>query len=642
MKTYEERMQSVQGKIKKKQTQRKALMATAGMLCLCIVAGLLLPKGSNGGVPIEPGIDISQYSDSQYFKVIEAINRNFPNYNDQYRDNEDDLVANEVMLPPVVAAPGSNSDMGETWKPSTAAPNGSVEITDHQVAGVLEADIIKRSQTHIFYLKGNTLEVYPIAGLETKLLNTWCLKTDLDAFYYSTKMYLSADATRINLVISGFGDVFAKEKKSAFVQVVSLDVTDPANIKEANCLYVTGSLLSSRMVEDQMLLMAQYRMDSKVDFEEESTFLPQYGQPGDMQSISAENIVVPDKLAYNEYNKAYTVVILLDGKDMTVLDSGAFMSYSTKLYVSQERIYACRFSGMPAETIFENAYMATSMTEISCMSYSPDGLKIQGTFEVEGTIKDQYSMDEHDGIFRVLTSTYRAYRYYNNKTTATSATVDAQGNTAPPNSGAPIVDNVRIPRDSWNANLTCFKVGTWEKIAEVKDFAPEGEMVESVRFDGDYAYVCTAVVVTLTDPVFFFDMTDLDNIIVKDTGTIDGYSSSLIQLNDGFLMGIGFDENRCLKVEVYTETADGVEAVCAYTQWVSFASEYKAYYIDRENNLFGIPTNDGYILLQFDGYQLTELARTKFLGVLNNTRGVVIDKCLYAFGTDGYAVQELN
>ena len=78
MKTYEERMQSVQGKLKKKQTQRKALMATAGMLCLCIVAGLLLPKGSNEGVPVEPGIDIFQYSDSQYFKVIEAISRDLP------------------------------------------------------------------------------------------------------------------------------------------------------------------------------------------------------------------------------------------------------------------------------------------------------------------------------------------------------------------------------------------------------------------------------------------------------------------------------------------------------------------------------------------------------------------------------------
>lgn len=628
MKTYEERMQSVQQKLQRKKFKHRVLSATAGALCLCILVSVVFPHFQNRN-------DVDQYSDSEYFKVIEAINRDFPKRDENYWLEgifRDDVLVSGGMDMAVPEA----SDRLES--PGAEDINASVEITVHQVAGVLEADIIKRSQTHIFYLKGNTLEVYPIAGLDTKLLSTWCLNVEQDCYYYETEMYLSADATRINLITSGYGAVFQENTKSAFVQILSLDVADPMDIRQTNCVYVSGSLLSSRMVGDQMLIMAQYRMDNRIDFEDESTFLPQYGKLGDMQSIPAENIVVPEKLS----DKTYTVVTLLDGKDMTILDSGAFMSYSTQLYVSQERIYASRFSGMHEEAIFENAYMATNMTEISCMSYSSGGIKIQGTFKVEGTIKDQYSMDEYDGIFRVLTSTYRAYRYYNNNIAATNSTVDAQGNTAPPNSGAPIVNNIQLPRDSRNANLTCFKVGTWEQVAQVAQFAPDGETVESVRFDGDYAYVCTAVVVQLTDPVFFFDMSDLNHIIVKDTGTIDGYSGSLVQLNDGFLLGIGFDENRCLKVEVYTETADGVEAVCEYTQWVSFASEYKAYFIDRENNLFGIPTNDGYILLQFDGYQLTEIARTKFLGLLNYTRGVVIDKCLYAFGIDGYAAQELN
>ena len=617
MKTYEERMQSVQGKLKKKQTQRKALMATAGMLCICIIVGLVLPH-------LKDDNDIQMYADNEYFKVIEAINRDFPNRDEKdfwwsWITEEDTLVNSdrmEAMTPvePVPEAPGEAPDYSLN---GDIDDNSSVEITDNQVAGVLEADIIKRSQTHIFYLKGNMLEVYPIAGLGTELLNTWCLKTKENAYYYSADMYLSADATRINLIISGFGNVFSEVKRSAFVQVVSLDVTDPANIKEANCLYVTGSLLSSRMVGDQMLLMAQYRMDNRIDFEDASTFLPQYGVPENMQSVPADNIVVPDKLS----NTTYTVVTLLDGKDMTVVDSGAFMSYSTELYVSAERIYATR-SYTKEEEIDQSLTTNKTMTEISCMVYGEDGLTPDGSFCVEGTVKNQYSMDEYNGIFRIVTATNRQETIFTK--------IGDNGYTA----------------SRWetkrNANLSCFQVGSWEQVAQVEQFAPEGETVESVRFDKDYAYVCTAVVVTLTDPVFFFDMTDLNNIIVKDTGTIDGYSSSLIQLNDGFLMGIGFDENRCLKVEVYTETAGGVEAVCSYTQWVSFASEYKAYYIDRENNLFGIPTNDGYILLQFDGYQLTELARTKFLGVLNNTRGVVIDKCLYAFGTDGYAVQELN
>lgn len=619
MKTYEERMEAVRGKLKRKQIQRRAMAATAGALCICLVAGFLLPKPSN---ETNPGADISQYSDNNYIKVIEAINRDLPKNNSPENSTlgslDDIFLGGDFVVEPEAGVPMAPSDAPDYSLEGSVDSNASVEITDHQVAGVLEADIIKRSQTHIFYLYGHILEVYPIAGKDTALLSTWCLQLYDNIYYYDTEMYLSADATRINLVVTGYGNVFSETKRSAFVQVVSLDVTDPAHVKEVSCVYLTGGLISTRMVGDQMLVMTQYRMDETYDFDDESTFLPQYGTPEDMQSVPAGNIVVPDKLT----NSTYTVVTLLDGKDMTVVDSGAFMSHSTQLYVSKDRIYATRnFTKMVEVDITRCIDM--DMTEVSCMTYGADGLTPDGTFCVEGTVKNQYSMDEHGGIFRIVTGTAR---------------LETVKQWSVGEGGIISVTNTR----KRNANLTCFKVGTWEQVAQVEQFAPEGETVESVRFDGDYAYVCTAVVVTLTDPVFFFDMTDLDNIIVKDTGTIDGYSSSLIQLNDGFLLGIGFDENRCLKVEVYTETDDGVESVCTYSQWLSFASDYKAYYIDRENNLFGIPTNDGYILLQFDGYQLHELARTtNIYGTLNLTRGVVIDKWLYVFGRNGFEVQEL-
>lgn len=613
MKTYEERMQSVQQKLQHKQGRRRALMATAGVLCLCIIAGIVLPYFKDDN-------DIQMYADSDYFKIIEAINRDFPKREENFWTELDGILDADDLIYGTASpeAGGMDGAVQENNAP-TASPdmsediNGSVEITDHQVAGVLEADIIKRSQAHIFYLNGNTLEVYPIAGLDTKRIGTWCLNTKEDVYYYSnTEMYLSADASRINLVVSGFGNMFENDKKSAFVQVISLDVTDPANIKEANCLYVTGSLLSSRMVGDQMLLMAQYRMDNKVDFEDESTFLPQYGVPENMQSVPADNIVVPEKLS----DKTYTVVTLLDGKDMSILDSGAFMSYSTELYVSTERIYATRTYTEEEEIDKSNA-VNKQMTQISCMAYGDSGLKPEGTFCVEGTVKNQYSMDEYGGIFRIVTATSRR-----------NIVIYESGNQA-------------MSATKRNANLTCFKVGTWEQVAQVAQFAPEGETVESVRFDGDYAYVCTAVVVTLTDPVFFFDMTDLNNIIVKDTGTIEGYSSSLIQLNDGYLMGIGFDDQRDLKVEIYEETENGVASVCDIIYHMNFASEYKAYYIDRENNLFGIPVQDGYVLLQFDGYQLHQVAKAVTLGAMNDTRGVVIDGYLYVLSPNYFDVLKI-
>lgn len=615
MKTYEERMQSVQGKLRKKQTQRKALMATAGVVCLCIIAGIVLPHFKDDN-------DIQMYANNEYFKVIEAINRDFPQHKEEdwkFEIEKDLWIEAAPVSPPAAAAPGDYGSTGDLSKPNTALPNGSVEITDHQVAGVLEADIIKRSQTHIFYLDGPHLQVYPIAGEDTKLLCTWDLPVNEDAYYYrNVEMYLSADATRINLVISGSGKVLNPERWDAFVQLISLDISDPENIKQENCTYISGNLYTVRMVGDQLIVVSNYRPENEIDFSKPETFLPHVGEGEELQPVPADQIIVPDKLN----NLTYTVVTMLDGKTMDVIDSGAFMSYASRIYVSQERIFATRgytTQEFVRKTTNKEIYESKTMTEISCMNYDEEGFACAGTFKVEGYVESQYQMDEHEGIFRVVTETYSVEQQHRE-----NGTVEVFRN------------------QKRNANLYCFEVGTWEQKAVIEDFAPEGETVESVRFDGDYAYVCTAVVVTLKDPVFFFDMTDLNNIIVKDTGTIDGYSSSLIQLNDDLLLGIGFDNDRTLKVEVYQETETGVQSLCAFnTNIREFASDYKAYYIDREKNLFGIPTQGGYLLLMFDGYQLAELARAEYTGYVLYTRGVVVDHYLYVFGSVGFDVVKI-
>lgn len=618
MKTYEERTQAVEKKLHRRRTQLRWTAATAGMLCLCILVGIALPHFENE--PDNGKTDILMNNKTEenvgdYAKVIRVIRAYEEKYQSDYVDGipEDAPIFGEVVedMPVAPGAPlpeiNSQPSKGENQ-------NSSVEITDHQVAGVLEADIIKRSQTHIFYLHNNKLDVYPIAGIDTQLLSSMEIGIDEGVYYGDAMMYLSADAARLNVIVSGWvrGPVAVGwDSIDSFVKVISLDVSDPANIREQKCMIFTGSYTTSRMIGDNILLISNFTMDAQVDFEDESTFLPQYGTPGQMESISASCIVVPEELT----DKDYTVVTLLDGKNMTVLGSGAFMSYSNQLYVSAENIYATRTYTETVD-LSEKHAKNVNMTEISCMAYSEETLTLNGTFTVEGWVKNQYSMDEHNGIFRVVT------------TTRSNDVEKIHGGYQ------------ALTVNPTNANLTCFKVGTWEQVAQVAQFAPDGETVESVRFDGDYAYVCTAKVVTLTDPVFFFDLSDLNNITYKDTGVIEGYSSSLIQLKDGYLLGIGFGEDRNFKVEIYEETADGVNSVCSYSRETFFSSEYKSYYIDRENALFGIPTGDGYVLLTFDGCQLIELTIAP-VWADGDTRGVIIDDCLYVFARENFFVQEI-
>jgi uncharacterized secreted protein with C-terminal beta-propeller domain len=250
------------------------------------------------------------------------------------------------------------------------------------------------------------------------------------------------------------------------------------------------------------------------------------------------------------------------------------------------------------------------------MSYRGDRLEQKGSAVVEGSVKNQYSMDEYQGVLRVVTSTNKTVTQYHDNGTVSGM----------------------VQR---NANLYCIDLENFSVVACVEAFAPEGEQAESVRFDGNMAYVCTAEVITLTDPVYFFDLSDLSNITYKDTGTIDGYSSSLVDFGEGLLLGIGVGAERNLKIEIYEQTQTGVESLCAYEQNALFAEAYKSYYIDRENSLVGLciyPLSGQkpiYVLLHFDGYELNELLRVPVsVGDLASVRAVLIDGWLYVFDED--------
>lgn len=603
MKTYKERANDISRKLKKRRQQRRALGVSAALVVCVLAAVLFVPYRTTPP-------DVSMYAGSDYYPVIQLFNEyNYtpPAYRNNFEkwgsylsdkknvDGDKDLIYDEVWGHPELV----EGELG-------------TEITDNQVDGVYEGDLIKRTDTHIFYLSRNALEIYTIAGEDTERVSLWQLESneqyDLGG---EQEMFLSADGKTVTLVLPYyFNDTYGEG--SNMVQVVNLDVSDPGNIKQKGTFYTLGAYRTARYVDGDLLLLSRCASASEPDYDDPSTFVPMVGSSiEDLYPISGDKIQLPTEMS----NGSYTVVTMLDGDTLEILDAGAVLStYDKEIYVSQERIYVCRSYAMVEEK--GNFRYSTPMTEISCMGYGPEGLKMLGTFQVEGTVQNQYSMDEYNGIFRVVT-TVNQFSYWIG--------------------GSQVVDVMTTPGSS--ASLTCFYVDTWEEAGKLERFAPEGESVQSVRFEENYAYVCTAVFAS--DPVFFIDMTDLSNITAKDTGTIDGYSSSLIQLGDGLLMGIGYSEEGGLKVEIYRETEDGVESVCAYERPVIFATDYKAYYIDRENRYFGIPTLDGYVLLYFNGTELVELANVPPKFLLDDARGVVIDQWLYVFG-NGYQGQGLD
>lgn len=588
MKTYNDRTADVAARIRKGKRKRFAVATTCLSLALVIVAALLIaPFGAEQPRP-----------EAAY----------------------DDLVAKLRPLMSEGAVNGSLALGGTTaaMNPTGATMNGDavaespnvdytgsgadyVEVTDNQVDGVTEADIFKRTTEHIFYLQGKELSVFSIEGEASQLVSTYTItmtqtEAELEAmgeYRYGNvlEMYLSQDCSTITVM------VHAAYVQGTYTVLISLDVTDPANVVEKGRSYVSGGYQSSRLVDGQILLMSGYRINWKtVDFDDPNTFVPQVITAGNVELVAPEDIICPETVR----TCTYTTICLLDMQTLSVQDTAAYLSYSDDIYVSQDHIYVSR-----SYTELDNS----TKSEISCISYSAGVLEHKGSVTVVGTIKDQYSMDEYNGILRVVTST----REWNG-----------------PNGGWII-----------SASLYCVSLENFEIVASVENFSPRGEDVQSVRFDGDMAYVCTAERITITDPVFFFDLSDLNNITWTDTGTIDGYSTSLIQLLDGYLLGIGYGETRQqLKIEVYMEENGKVIPVCAYEEYANFSEEYKSYFIDRENNLVGLAVmgQDGvsaYVVLHFDGYQLNTVASIKMptmYNYLKTFRADLIDGYLYVLG----------
>lgn len=604
MKTYDEYMDNIQRKAKAIKKRRRVMASTlATVFVLVLAVGLFRPwgdnhvetawSGSTGGNTIAP---VSAYSQlAQKLKSIQFY-------------AVDDAVYGDYIVDEAVPDAGSSG--------MTGADQTYQEVTDNQVAGVIEGDLFKRSDKYLYYLNGKQICIYTIDKENSKLICSFPAfeeKEGLSMASYRSEMFLSADCKTLTVVGYGWYD-------GRYYTVVSqLDVSDPENVRRTEQVYFVGLYLSARMVDGDILLNYQFTFNPKNISEDDlKTFVPTYGALDDMQPVNVENIYCYDQLS----NAWYTVVARL-GEDLAVKDTVALVGYSTQIYVSDNCVYLTCPDVLITE---EPDDVRKDVTTIAAVSYAGEQLQLLGTVQVDGELGNQYYMDEYEGILRVATSTWiRRYK------TCTSDDGEYSWKT--------------VESSSKNCNLYCIDMTSGEILASVVGFAPEGEEVTSARFDGTNAYICTAETILLTDPVYFFDLSDVHNITYKHTPVIDGYSFSLINFGD-HLLGIGVNADRNLKVEVYRQTENAVESVACYEQYeqeVRASSVYKSYLIDREKKLVGIPIleyNDKwerkYLLLYFDGYQLSVVQELSLIGdtSVDKIRSTIIDDYLYVLSDD--------
>lgn len=614
MKTFEQRLSAITEKAEAARTHRKARRIRAAVLSGVFVAALALVLF----VPCRVATpDLSAYTANPYYAVIRSMELSSVEQ-PRWRNNYERLI---LSVRTAFAGVKDKTDGDDI----VYAPDGTMdgdgalnegaqywEVTDNQVAGVIEGDLFKRSDRYLYYLDDTVLRIYTIDGENTQPVTAFSIVPTEELCYISSddrQMFLSADCSSLIILFH----YYTKDETTS-VGILQLDVSDPASgVSVMNFVQLRGYSFSARMIGSELLLTYICPMQKNdMDYDVPETFIPSYTVASETHLIEPEDIVCFDDVSSNRY----TVAARIDATTLQVIDTVALLGYSQDIYVSPDTLYAtCTYSDTVTPAL--GTQVQTSMTRVTGISYAGDGLDILGTVTVAGTVKDQYSLDQHDGILRIAASTrVRTVRQLLNDVIGSSTSSST----------------------AINSSLYCVDLSDWQVVASVENFAPAGEGVTSVRFDGDSAYICTALIRELSDPVYFFDLSDLSNIVWTDTGTIDGFSDSLINFGE-YLLGIGYGDEWQLKLEAYADFDGKVNSLGTYLRDASFPTEYKAYYIDRSNDRIGLPvcdwyeSEDGnvyYLLLQFDGSTFRELVTlplSHYDG--DRVRATVIDDCLY-------------
>ena len=292
-----------------------------------------------------------------------------------------------------------------------------------------------------------------------------------------------------------------------------------------------------------------------MDYSIPETFVPTVDSGEGREAIDMDDVIYPEEIS----NTQYTVVTMMDSENLEIFGTKALLNFTSDVYVSKNHLFLSR------EYTERNENESYRKSDIAVLDYTGEELVDKGIITARGWTEDQYSFDEKDGYLRIVTST--------------NDTVERNDE-----------GNVGLTIKA-SASLYIYNLADNSLAYKVEDFAPQGESASAVRFDGDACYVCTAVVVTFTDPVFFFDLSDYEHITYTDTGIIDGYSDSLINYGEGQLLGIGREDWQYAKVEVYEEIGDQVMGVYKFKFDGTYSTDYKSYLVNREENLFGFGVN---------------------------------------------------
>ncbi len=428
--------------------------------------------------------------------------------------------------------------------------------TNIQVDGVDEADFVKTDGRYIYSVSDES--IYIINPNNGKPLLVSELETGYDIHdLYIHGNKLVAIAQGMDMSDRKSTDDSAINFRYNGTSVLVYDVSDVDSPEQVSILGQSGFCVSTRKIDNVIYLVTSYDVGDlrKIEKDKPETYCPSYSTYDGVKCMPAEDISICTNVDRVEY---VTVASIDLNNPQSFSDMNSVLGGGSNIYSSLENIYI-------------SSYIRDNGTKTEILRFSIDGTKIDenGSLIVDGSILNQFSMDEHNGCFRVVTE----------KTNE----VDHG-------------EYVSMSIDDRTTSLYVFDYDL-KQIGKTEDLA-KGETVKSVRFDGDIAYFVTF---RQTDPLFAVDLSTPSSPKVLSELKIPGFSEYLHVMSDDLLLGFGRDADEIygwekgMKLSMF-DTSDKTNVSEKAT--ILFASEneysaaennHKAVYVDEENFIIGIP-----------------------------------------------------
>ena len=390
---------------------------------------------------------------------------------------------------------------------------GDYSTTNVQVQNVDEADIVKTDGEYIYYVSNNRVNILRADGLD--VLSEIRVNTDTEKFYVS-ELYLKDDKL---IAIGNFqiieeneevkdeyrNSLYYRSNVKNLTKAIVYDISDKSNPVRLRDVALDGNYVNSRMVGDNLYFISRnykYYYDNMPEYD----ILP----------------VVQDSVVSEECKvvECTDIIYFKNTNDTTFMMVGGFnINEDEEVYVETffgagNLVYADEDSLYLTRTI----YNEENKTIIYKFLLNNSRIMLQASGEVDGSLNNQFSMDEYNGNLRLATTSQIVITPNKFEDVGDGISKVTRGETTTVNNLIVLDENLK-------------EIGRIDNLAE-------GERIYSVIFIGNVGYMVTFKQI---DPLFVIDLSNPTNPTVKGELKIPGYSSYLHPYDETHIIGIGYN-----------------------------------------------------------------------------------------------------